>query len=59
MEILEFRPRSKPASGEDAAFKRMAIQIAAQLPEKTDDALTVLRHCETLVRSFLGDPETV
>ncbi len=33
--------------------RRAAIQIAAQLPERTDDALTVLRLATELVETFL------
>jgi hypothetical protein len=38
---------------EDHWRRRQALQVAAQLPDDTQDALTVLRHAETLVRSFL------
>lgn len=44
---------------EEAALKRLAIQIAAQLPEGHDDAIAVLEHAKTLVRSFLGDSRAV
>jgi hypothetical protein len=39
----------------DLRHRRIAIQIAAQLPEDAGEAIRVLRHAETLVRSFLGD----
>ena len=34
--------------------RRMAIQIAAQLPEKTEDALLVLEMTRELIETFLG-----
>jgi hypothetical protein len=46
------RPRP-PAR--DAELKRLALQLAAQLPEDTQEALDALSHTETLVRAFLGD----
>ena len=49
----EHRPR------EDAALRRLAIQIAGQLPESPSEALEVLEYCKTLVRSFLAEPEAV
>lgn len=36
-------------------LKRQAIQITAQLPENTDDALAVLEHARALVEGFLSD----
>lgn len=36
-------------------LKRQAIQITAQLPENTDDALAVLEHAKALVEGFLMD----
>jgi len=36
-------------------LRRQAIQIAAQLPENTDDALVVLEHAKALVEGFLKD----
>lgn len=53
-EVVNLRP-----AGEEAALKRLAIQIAAQLPEGTAEALAVLEYAKTLVRSFLGDPGAV
>lgn len=38
----------------DAYLRRQAVQLAAQLPEKPQDALAVIAHMETLVREFLG-----
>lgn len=50
--ILRPKPQTLPDS---VALKRLAIQIAAQLPEDQEEALAVLEHAKTLVRSFLGD----
>lgn len=36
-------------------LKRLAIQIAAQLPEGQEDAIAVLRYAEELVREFLNE----
>ena len=47
------RKSSHPAR-EDAWRRRQALQVAAQLPDNPKEALTVLRHAETLVRSFLA-----
>ena len=51
---VKIRPR-----GQEQALKRLAIQIAAQLPNEVEDALEVLEHAKTLVRSFLGEPGAV
>lgn len=54
--VIAMPDRLQPkATPENAALKRLAIQIAAQLPEKEEEALAVLEHAKTLVRSFLGD----
>ena len=37
----------------EAFLRRQAVQLAAQLPEKPQDALAVIAHMETLVRTFL------
>jgi len=42
-------------SGNESWQRRHAIQIAAQLPEDTRDALRVLELARELVESFLGD----
>ena len=39
---------------QDAWQRRHAIQIVAQLPEKTDDALAVLEFARELVEGFLA-----
>ena len=41
-------------STRDLSLKRQALQIAALLPDSEEDALAVLEHAKTLVRSFLG-----
>jgi hypothetical protein len=41
---------------QDAWQRRHAIQIVAQLPEKTDDALAVLEFAKELVEGFLAGP---
>lgn len=38
---------------DEACRRRVAIQIAAQLPESTEDALAVLRLASELVETFL------
>ena len=38
----------------EAWHKRQAVQIAAQLPEKAEDALIVLALCRELVEGFLS-----
>lgn len=45
----------KPIPDErDAALRRRALQIVAELPEDEGEALAVLEHAKTLVRSFLA-----
>ena len=49
------RPVNSPrAKREDHRRRRQALQVAAQLPDEPEEALTVLRHAQTLVRSFLA-----
>ncbi len=45
--------KSSREARDDAWRRRQALQVAAQLPDNPKEALTVLRHAETLVRSFL------
>jgi len=53
--IADFEKKGdKGDAAKEARLKRLAIQIAAQLPEDTGDALSVLEHTQTLVRSFLA-----
>lgn len=42
--------------GNDLHLRRLAIQIAAQLPEDLDEALEALDLAKELVRSFMGAP---
>lgn len=41
--------------GDTTWMRRHAIQIAAQLPERTEDALMVLELARKLVQTFLVD----
>lgn len=54
MKVVQMVRNRKPC--DNAALKRLAIQLASQLPEDPDEALTVLEHCKTLVRTFLDEP---
>lgn len=45
---------SPRAAREEHWRRRQALQVAAQLPDEPEEALTVLRHAEALVRSFLA-----
>lgn len=45
--------------GREMQLKRLAIQLAAQLPDDTQEALDVLEHAKTLVRAFLADSRPV
>lgn len=38
----------------DAFLKRQAVQLAAQLPEKPQDALAVIGYMKRVVEEFLG-----
>jgi hypothetical protein len=40
--------------GMHGAYKRHAIQLAAQLPEKQEDALLVIQYLRELVEGFLA-----
>lgn len=39
----------------DVELRRLALQLAVQLPNDGQEALTTIGHMETLVRGFLGD----
>jgi hypothetical protein len=41
--------------GDTKQLKRLAVQVVAQLPEDSDDALRVLSYARELVISFLSD----
>lgn len=51
--------RRSRVPGRDQQLKRLAIQLAAQLPDDTDEAMDVIEHVRTLLRSFLADPAPV
>lgn len=44
-------------SKKHSGLRRQAVQITAQLPDETADALTVLDHARNLVVGFLDEPE--
>jgi len=52
MRVVEFKATTQP----DAELwqKRLALQIAAQLPDNASDALVVLGLTKTLVEAFLA-----
>ena len=43
-----------PIPADDQTLKRIALEIAALMPDNEGDALRVLDHVKTLVRSFLA-----
>ena len=43
----------------EAALRRLALQIAVQLPESPDEAVRVLDYAKTIVGLFLGDSKPV
>ena len=45
-------PRDPP---DDRWLRRQALNLAAQLPDDIDDALRIIQHLETLVRTFLDN----
>lgn len=51
--------RRSRAPGRDQQLKRLAIQLAAQLPDDAAEALDVLDHVRTLLETFLADPRPV
>lgn len=44
---------------DDMRCRRLALQLATQLPDDLPEALRVLDHARTLVRGFLADPSPV
>lgn len=42
---------------EENWHRRHAVMLASQLPEKTEDALAVLRLATQLVTDFLAEPD--
>lgn len=57
MQVVPLKKPSHRHPEEILAFKHLAIQLAAQLPQDPDEAIEVLRLTESLVRSFLGQCE--
>ena len=54
---MELRAVQAPVEESDDGWKRrLAIQIAAQLPEDTVEALAVLSLVQVLVTKFLSGP---
>ncbi len=51
MNVVQIADR--PLGESELRRRRLAIQLAAQLPESTTEALAVLSLVEDLVRSFL------
>lgn len=51
--------RRSRVPGRDQQLKRLAIQLAAQLPDDEGEALDVLEHVRTLLHSFLADSRPV
>lgn len=43
----------------DGELRRLAMQLALQLPEDPTEGVEVVEHMKTLVRSFMGDPKPV
>jgi hypothetical protein len=49
------KKRGRGPGGNQLWMKRLAIQLAGQLPENKDDALRVLAYTGKLVREFICD----
>lgn len=45
----------RPREGREAQLRRLAVELAVQLPTEVPEALRVLGYTETIVRSFLAD----
>ena len=43
--------------GNDGWRKRLAVQLAAQLPEKPEDARVVIEYLSDILRDFLTTPK--
>jgi len=52
--VLAERAVSQADNAHEKQLRRLAVQLAAQLPADPADALAVLRHCETLITTFLA-----
>lgn len=44
-------------SNNDGWRKRLAIQLAAQLPEKQEDARVVIEYLSEILRDFIAKPK--
>jgi hypothetical protein len=49
----------RPRDARCRKLRRLAIQLAAQLPDDEGEAMETLELTKTLVRSFLADPGAV
>lgn len=47
--------RGSREPGRDAELKRLALQLAVQLPKDQGEAIDTVEHLRALVRGFLGD----
>lgn len=56
--ISDFR-REKVDPARERDLRRLALQLVAQLPENTRDALDALEYAKTFVRAFLAEPEPI
>lgn len=55
VELRQMRHVSKAVeSKREKELRRLALQLVVQLPENPQEALEVVGHMETLVRSFLA-----
>lgn len=43
-------------SGNDGWRKRLAVQLAAQLPERPEDARAVIEYLSEILRDFISRP---
>ena len=54
---IQDHKRNKRPSADEAGLRRLAVQIVVMLPPDTEEALDVLDHARTLVRTFLADQD--
>lgn len=50
-------PKGRKTREHDLMLRRMAVQIAGQLPENLDDAKKTLAYMGELLQTFLDSPE--
>jgi hypothetical protein len=61
--VIQMTPRHghghgpKRPSSRERRLKKLALQIAVQLPDDPEEALEVLNLAKTLVRAFVSDPK--